>query len=90
MDDVSEVADNYKQFFNLVKQYSHIDTLDRETMLTFVEKIEIGEKILPDGYKKLTHPNTTPFQQEVKIYYKFIGEIASENSTVALPIAVNQ
>jgi len=85
-----DVADNYGKFFRLVKQHSHIEVLNRDTLLTFVEKIEIGEKILPDGYKKLTHPNTTPFQQEVKIYYRFIGELLTENSTITLPLAVNQ
>ncbi|MCL2838006.1 MAG: recombinase family protein [Oscillospiraceae bacterium] len=82
VDDASSVADSYEQFFDLVKQHSQVETLDRDILLAFVDKIVIGERILPAGYKKLTHPDTTPFEQEVKIYYKFIGELeqSSENN----------
>lgn len=67
-------SDNYKMFFEIIKQYSHIEKLDRETLITFIDKIEVGPKILPDGRKKASHTSSA-FQQSVRIFYKFIGEI---------------
>ena len=67
-------SDNYKMFFELTKQYSHIETLDRDTLLTFIDRIEVGPKILPEGMKRASHLNSR-FQQSVKIFYKFVGEI---------------
>lgn len=66
-----DIRSNYKRFFDLAKQYSTIEILDRDTLLTFVEKIEVGPKILPDGYVRAPRKNAT-YQQSVKIYYKFI------------------
>ena len=67
-----DIRSNYKRFFDLAKQYSTIEVLDRDTLLTFVEKIEVGPKILPDGYLRAPRKNAV-YQQSVKIYYKFIG-----------------
>ena len=67
-------SDNYKMFFELTKKYSHIDTLDRDTLLTFIDRIEVGPKILPDGMKRATH-NSSHFEQSIRIFYKFIGEM---------------
>lgn len=67
-----DIRSNYKRFFDLAKQYSTVEVLDRDTLLTFVEKIEVGPKILPDGYVKAPRKNAI-YQQSVKIYYKFIG-----------------
>ena len=67
-----DIRSNYKRFFDLAKQYSTIEILDRDTLLTFVEKIEVGPKLLPDGYVKAPRKNAA-YQQSVKIYYKFIG-----------------
>ena len=67
-------SDNYKMFFELTKKYSHIDTLDRDTLLTFIDRIEVGPKILPDGKKRATH-NSSHFEQSIRIFYKFIGEM---------------
>lgn len=65
--------ENYKKFFELTKKFSKIKELDRDTLVTFVERIEVGPKKLPEGYKRATHTNS-PCEQSVKIYYKFIGE----------------
>ena len=67
-------ADNYKMFFELTKSVSHIEKLDRETLHTFIERIEVGPKMFSNGITKATHRNT-PFKQSVRIYYKFIGNI---------------
>ena len=67
-----DIRSNYKRFFDLARQYSTIAVLDRDTLLTFVERIEVGPKILPDGYVRAPRKNAA-YQQSVKIYYKFIG-----------------
>ncbi len=67
-------SDNYKMFFELTKQYTHIDVLDRDTLLTFIDRIEVGPKILPEGKVKASHKNSE-FQQEIRIFYKFVGEM---------------
>jgi hypothetical protein len=64
--------ENYKKFFELTKRFSKIEELDRDTLITFIERIEVGPKILPEGYTRATHTNS-PYVQSVKIYYKFIG-----------------
>lgn len=64
------------KFFNLAKQYTHIEELTRDVLLTFVDRIEISEKVFPEGVIRNTHLNQ-PFTQEVKIYYKFIKDILS-------------
>ncbi len=67
-------SDNYKMFFELTRQHTHIETLDRDTLLTFVDRIEVGPKILPEGKVKASHRNSE-FQQEIRIFYKFVGEM---------------
>jgi len=74
-DNVTESkSKNYKMFFELTKKYTHIEKLDREILLTFIERIEVGPKILPEGMQRATHKNSS-FQQSIKIFYKFIGEL---------------
>lgn len=67
----NEVKDAYKKFFNIVKQYNHIEDLDEKTVRMFIERIDIGEKILPDGYQVASHH--IPTKQQIKITYRFIG-----------------
>lgn len=69
----NEIVDNYEKFFRLVKQYTHIDELTEEIVRTFIERIEIGKKELPEGYQ-LAGKNV-PYTQQIKIYYRFIGNI---------------
>jgi hypothetical protein len=64
------------KFFSLVKRYTHIEELTRDILLTFVDRIEISEKIFPEGVIRNTHLNQ-PFTQEIKIYYKFIKDALS-------------
>ena len=71
-------SDNYKMFFELTKKYTHIDVLDRETLLTFIDRIEVGPKILPEGKVKASHRNSE-FQQSIRIFYKFVGEMNEIN-----------
>ncbi len=71
-------SENYKMFFELTKKYTHIEKLDRETLLTFVDRIEVGPKILPEGKVKASHRNSE-FQQSIRIFYKFVGEMDEIN-----------
>lgn len=74
IDSVNETQESYRAFFELANKYTYIKELDRDTLVTFVRCIEVGPKVLPDGTQKATHRNQ-PFQQSVRIFYKFIGEL---------------
>ncbi len=41
-----DTEERYQRFFLLAKQCSHIDTLDRETLLTFIDRIEVGHQAI--------------------------------------------
>lgn len=62
----------YRQFFDLAKEFTYVEELDWETVHTFIDRIEVGPKILPEGVKAVTH-GTQSFTQEIHIYYKFVG-----------------
>lgn len=69
----SKIKKNYEKFFDLIKNHTHIEELTREVLISFIDRIEIGEKIYEGNVIRDTH-NNKPFQQDVKIYYKFIDE----------------
>ena len=82
-----EVEENYRRFFALAREYTQIPELNRDILLTFVEKIEVGPKEYPDGTLKATHRNQ-PYRQSIRIFYKFIGEM-QEDAIRALPVDVS-
>lgn len=73
-----QMADRYAQFFELARSYTHLDELDRDTLVTFVERIEIGPKVYEDGSHRIPARANQPYRQSVRIFYKFIGEIEPE------------
>ncbi len=78
--DVSEEANirnSYSLFFDIAKRYAPVDTLERDILHTFIERIEIGEKILPEG-KTIAGPRT-PYRQSIRIFYRFVGEMTDES-----------
>ena len=85
-DTAQETEDNYTRFFALARQYTHIEKLDRETLQTFVERIEVGLKELPEGQQKATNRNQ-PYRQRIRIFYRFIGEMDGD-ATRDLPLDV--
>lgn len=87
-DPADEIQENYERFFALAKQYTYIEALDRDTLVTFVDRVEIGEKILPEGYTKMPRKNAS-YQQSIRIFYKFIGEIINEPVREFVPGALN-
>lgn len=72
-------SNNYKMFFELTKKYTYIEKLDRDILLTFVDRIEVGPKILPQGMTRATH-DSSPFEQSIRIFYKFVGEMEELNT----------
>lgn len=76
----NDIVDNYEKFFNIAKQYTNIEELTEEIVRTFIERIEIAKKELPEGYQ-LAGKNV-PYKQQIKIYYRFIGDIQKNNDTI--------
>lgn len=81
----AEVRSNYEKFFQLAKQYSNIEVLDRDILLTFIDRIVVGPKILPDGYIKAPRKHAS-HQQSVTIYYKFIGSLSDHAPVPTFPV----
>lgn len=78
---IESIEDNYTKFFNIVKRYNNIEELDEDIIRNFIERIEIGEKILENGYKVASHKET-PYRQSIRIRYRFIGTHVSKDLTV--------
>ncbi len=73
-DPAKETVESYRQFFDLVRNYTHIEELCREDVLTFIERIEVGEKVFPKGANPAARKNPQ-FTQNIRIFYKFVGEM---------------
>lgn len=71
---------SYDEFFSLARSYAHIDVLTRDVLMAFVERIEIGEKILPPGIKVASH--RIPYTQSIRIVYRFIGDLGNPIRTI--------
>ena len=78
------IKDKINKFFEIVKRYTEIKEVTREILLTFIDRIEVEEKIFPEGVVRNTHLNQ-PFTQVVKISYKFINDMLT-NSKKEFPI----
>ncbi len=81
----AEIRSNYEKFFQLAKQYSRIEVLDRDILLTFIDRIVVGPKILPDGYIKAPRKHAS-YQQSVTIHYKFIGSLSDHAPVPTFPV----
>ena len=84
----AEIRSNYEKFFQLAKQYSRIEVLDRDILLTFIDRIVVGPKILPDGYIKAPRKHAS-YQQSVTIYYKFIGSLSDHAPVPTFPVGTD-
>lgn len=78
-DPTEEVVSSYRQFFDLAKSYTHIEQLSRDDLLTFVERIEVGDKVFPEGVNPAARKNPE-FTQNIRIFYKFIGQLQEESA----------
>jgi len=65
IEDNQAVQNDVQEWVKLIRQYSNIETLDRETLLRLIDKIEIGEQKIVNGQK----------EREIKIHYKFVGYV---------------
>jgi DNA invertase Pin-like site-specific DNA recombinase len=77
VDIAQQTKDRYDRFFARAREYTPLNTLDRETLVTFVERIEVGPKILPEGTAAATHRNQA-YRQNVRIFYRFLGDLGAE------------
>jgi site-specific DNA recombinase len=59
--------ENLLDWTRLIKQYTKIEALDRDTLIALIERIEVGERTLNNG----TH------QQKITIVYRFAGNVAA-------------
>lgn len=71
-----QMVDGYAQFFELARSYTHLEKLDWETLISFVDRIEIGPKVYENGGHKVPARANQPYRQSVRIFYKFIGKLA--------------
>ena len=65
LDENQSVQNDVQEWIKLIRQYSNIKTLDRETLLRLIDKIEIGEQKIVNDQK----------EREIKIHYKFVGYV---------------
>ena len=75
-----EMEGRYTRFFDLARQYTHLETLDRDTLVTFVDRVEIGPKLYADGSHRIPARANQPYRQSVRIFYKFIGDLNEEQT----------
>ena len=74
---VVETEEQFARFFAVARKYTHLDVLDRDTLLTFVERIEVGPKEYEDGQPRGAR-SREPYRQSVRVVYKFIGDLNGE------------
>lgn len=72
--DLEAEEEKFKCFFAIAKKYTHLDTLDRDVLTAFIDRIIIGPKVFPNGHVMATRAGV-PYRQRVRIVYKFIGDI---------------
>lgn len=66
MESADQSAEDAGKWVKLIRQYNDITELDAPLLNTLIEKIEIHKATKsPDGVR----------EQEVEIYYRFVGKI---------------
>ena len=68
-----DTAGQYRRFFALARQYTRLETLDRETLLTFVERIEVGPRMPAADAPPAS--GRAAYRQDICIRYRFIGTV---------------
>ena len=69
MEHVQAVESDVQSWIGLIRQHQALETLDRETILRLIDKIEIGAVRIVDGQK----------ERDIRIHYKFVGYIGSNH-----------
>lgn len=60
-----KVQEDVREWAALIRQYRGADILDRDMLLSLVDRIEVGEGRMVNGRK----------EREIRIHYKFVGDI---------------
>ena len=58
IEDSQTVQNDVQEWVSLIRQYRNLESLDRETLLRLIDKIEIDEQRIVDGLK----------EREIRIY----------------------
>ena len=61
-----EASDGANQFISLVRQFTDIQALTPEIVAAFIQKVYVHDAVVADGKK----------QQEIRVVYNFIGDMA--------------
>ncbi|MDO4547195.1 MAG: DUF4368 domain-containing protein [Clostridia bacterium] len=67
---VGDAEDNVREWFNRIDDCLNLEKLDRDTVTGLIESIIIHEGVKTQGQRT----------QEIEIYYRFVGSIASKNT----------
>lgn len=71
---VKDLCTDYRRFFELADRFEHIETLTRDVVEAFIERIDVEPKRYPPGVK--VHARSKiPYEQTIHVYYKFIGAV---------------
>ena len=62
---IKQSSDNAVTWVKLIKQFSHLETLDSDTIMLVIDKIMIGESQL-DGKKRV---------RDISILYNYVGDV---------------
>lgn len=65
LEEYRKVQEDVREWAALIRNYRDADILDRDMLLRLVDRIEVGETRMVDGEK----------EREVRICYKFVGDI---------------
>lgn len=71
---VTDLCADYKRFFELTSKFDHIDTLTRDVVEAFIERIDVEPKRYPPGVKVYAR-SKVPYEQTIHVHYKFIGSV---------------
>ena len=70
----------YRRFLCVAQRYTHLEQLDREILLAFVDRIEIGPKV-PENRTGNGEKRSAAYRQDIRIFYKFVGELQPERES---------
>lgn len=60
---MEQVEGETDEWIGMIQDYSHLEELDRPTLLRLINRIEVGERKMVNGQD----------EREIKIYYNFVG-----------------
>ncbi len=60
---MEQVESDTDEWIGMIQDYSHLEELDRPTLLRLINRIEVGERKMVNGQD----------EREIKIYYNFVG-----------------